>query len=226
VVSRYGLAPERVARIFNPVDTSRLQPGDRAAARRALDIPASARVVAWHGRVEIEKKGLDVLLDAWGRMTSRGRVLALLGDGADAPALADRVDGLNDVRWEARYELDKDAVGRWLAAADVYAFPSRVEGFPVAPLEAMACGLPVVAADAHGVRDIFAGGEADGGVVVGRDDPVALADALDGVVGDRRRARALGRRARKRAEDAFSLPAVGAALRAFLLREPTAEFAP
>jgi glycosyltransferase involved in cell wall biosynthesis len=55
---------------------------------------------------------------------------------------------------------------QYLSVADVYVFPSRHEGFPVAPLEAMACGLPIVAAYAPGICDILSEGEESGGLVV------------------------------------------------------------
>jgi glycosyltransferase involved in cell wall biosynthesis len=93
----------------------------------------------------------------------------------------------------------------------VYAFPSRHEGFPVAPIEAMACGLPVVAAEAQGVEDLVA----DSGVVVGRGDSGALADALASLLDDPARRRELGEAARRRVEQEFSLEAVGVRLRTF-----------
>ncbi|MBV9773873.1 MAG: glycosyltransferase, partial [Gemmatimonadetes bacterium] len=106
-----------------------------------------------------------------------------------------------------------------LAAADAWTLPSRREGFAVAPLEAMACGLPVVAADVAGVGDVLEDGEASGGVVVPRENPAALAVALGRLLDDPARARAMGARARERVERAFSPRAVGARLRRVLLRE-------
>ncbi|HZB70912.1 MAG TPA: glycosyltransferase, partial [Acidimicrobiales bacterium] len=105
----------------------------------------------------------------------------------------------------------------YLSAGDVFVLPSRQEGFPVAPVEAMAAGLPVVAADAPGVRSVVGEGAGAGGVVVPRQDPDALARALVRFLGDREHARAVGAAARRRAESTFSLEAVGARLRAVLL---------
>jgi glycosyltransferase involved in cell wall biosynthesis len=221
--ARYDLPPERVARIFNPLDTAPWATGDRATARAQLDIAPDAWVAAWHGRVERHKKGLDVLLDAWERVLAapgdRPRVLLLVGTGRDAGWLRGELarHGWPGVCWVDRYLLDKSAIAARLAAADAYVFPSRLEGFPVAPVEAMACGLPVVAAGATGVADILEGGERAGGIVVPVGDAAALADALLRLWSDPAFSAALGERAAGRAEHAFSVEAVGAQLRRFVL---------
>src|SRR5262249_12588920 len=111
---------------------------------------------------------------------------------------------------------DRTAIRRFLSAADVYVFPSRHEGFPVAPIEAMACSLPVVATDANGISDILEGGEASGGLVVPRDNAKELALALGRVLDDEAWGRELGRQARSRVETSFSLEAAGKQLRTFL----------
>ena len=111
---------------------------------------------------------------------------------------------------------DRAVVRRHLAAADVYAFTSRREGFPVAPVEAMACALPVVAVEVQGIGDILEGGEAAGGVVVPQGDAAAVAAQLGRVLDDPALAASLGRRALARAERAFLPERVGAQLRDFL----------
>ena len=224
VRKRYRVPADRTWRIFNPLEAARWEPDSQALARRELQLPADAEVVCWHGRVEIGTKGLDVLLDAWDQVTSerphRRLLLLLVGTGRDAPALAERVAGRADVRWRNEYVLDKSEIRRYLSAADLYAFPSRSEGVPVAPVEAMACGLPVVAADAFGVADILEGGDQAGGIVVARGDAFAFANALCALLDDPRRREELGRRARQRVVEAFSTEAVGAQLRNALFPQP------
>ena len=111
--------------------------------------------------------------------------------------------------------MDRASIRQFLIAADVYVFPSRREGFPVAPLEAMACGLPVVAASVAGVIDIFETGEECGGVIVPSGDAVLLARSLGRLLDDERLSCSLGARARTRIERAFSPLTVGSQLRAF-----------
>jgi glycosyltransferase involved in cell wall biosynthesis len=219
VSGRYRLPGTKLARVFNPIDVSVWRPDDRGAARAALGLPESAAIVVWHGQVQIRRKGLDVLLDAWsavmGERPGRDIRLVLVGSGEDAAELRSQVDrtALSGVQLVDEWVQDRDRLRTILSAADVYAFPSRHEGLPVAPLEAMACGLPVVGADANGVRDVVA----DCGVVVPRGDAGALAGALGSLLDDDDRRLELGRAGRRRAAERFSLDVVGAQLRGFLI---------
>ena len=173
--------------------------------------------------MQIPKKGLDVLLDAWDRICADRPLddilLLLVGDGRDADALRRRIGQSQRVRWIDRYVLDRAELWDLLSAADVYVIPSRYEGFAVAVLEAMACGLPVVASDAEGVADALPGGEEDGGIIVPSENAKALAAALLRLLDQPEAARHLGELARHRMEAEFSLSVIGRRLRQFLFPE-------
>lgn len=215
VRKRYGLSRTRVTRLSNPLDASGLRRIDRATARTSMGVGADARLVIWHGRVDVKNKGLDVLLHAWKHLTEEHPdptlQLLLVGTGRDAPQFRHRLDvlALQGVVWVDRYVTDRETLSHYLSASDVYAFPSRHEGFPVAPMEAMVCGLPVVAADAPGVVEILPENESSGGLIVPRGDAVAFARALWRILEDGPLRRELGRRARERAETAFSMETIG-----------------
>lgn len=219
---RYGVAPDAIARIPNPLDTGFWAPDPADSARAALGIGPGQPLVAWHGRLAMNHKGLDVLLDAWARVEGQSPpdeppVLLLVGDGPDADRVRATIRRLNlgNVIFERGYVLDHELVRRYLRSADLYVMPSRHEGFAVAPLEALACGLPIVATDVSGVREILADGRSSGGLVVPSEDPGALASAIGTLVGDRALRDRMGADARRHVERAFSLPAVGRRLAEF-----------
>jgi glycosyltransferase involved in cell wall biosynthesis len=145
-------------------------------------------------------------------------LLLLLGTGAGSGWLHARIDelGLTAVRWRDEYVLDRALVGTYLAAADLFVLPSRQEGFPVAPVEAMAAGLPIVAADAPGVRTVVGDGAQAAGVIVPVADARALARELCRFLEDRSLREETGARAKERVAERFSVEAVGRQLREFL----------
>ena len=225
IQSRYGISLSKINRIFNPINIATWQEGDRPQARAALGIPVNAKVVVWHGRVEINRKGLDILLAAWQQICSdrpnQELRLLLVGTGSDAKQLHQHITTmqLDNILWLNEFVSDRHVIQQYLCAADVYTLPSRQEGFPVAPIEAMACSLPVVAADAPGVSDILEGGEVSGGIIVLREDATALALALGRLLDDEAWSRQLGKLARNRVESQFTSVAVGKQLGNVLLKQ-------
>ncbi len=225
VRSHYGVPSDKIDRIFNPIDVKIWQPLDRIKARAELNIPLNAKVVINHGRIEIERKGLDILLKAWEQICrdrpAQDLRLLLIGTGSDADKLRQMIAQrqLRGVTWLDEFVNDRTTIQRYLSAADIYTLPSRLEGFPIAPTEAMACGLPIVAADASGIPDILEEGERSGGLVVPRGDANALATALRQMLDDDLWRLELGKRARRRIEEHFSMEAIGQQLYDVLMQK-------
>lgn len=208
-----------IANIANPIDTQEWKAIDRQEARRSLGLSQGAFIAVNHGRIDIHRKGLDVLVKAWSSFADDpDSELVIIGSGQDQEAFAKLLSGsgLPNLQWLSSYTTDRALMRRWLSAADAYVTTSRIEGMPVAPLEAMACGLPVIATDAQGLPDILENGEKSGGLIVRRDRPEEIARALERLKDDVDFRMRLGAAARKRVEESFSLDAVGAALDAFL----------
>ena len=225
VLATYSIPEERIARIPNPVNTEFWRADDREKARAALSIPPAARLVFTHGRIEIWRKGLDRLLEAWAQVTARldGDIrLVLVGAGRDDKAFRILLDSkaLKGIQWQRLYTTDRPLMRRWLSAADLYVSASRIEGMAVAPLEALSCGLPIVATDASGMKDIVMD-EASGGVLVSQDSgDVArdLANAIERFLRDDVYRRRIGTAGRAWVEERFSVQAVSRALDDFLRR--------
>lgn len=221
VQARYQVPAAKIAQIFNPLDITHWRSHDRQQARVNLGIPLHAQVVVCHGRIDIHRKGLDILLAAWQQICQerphQDLRLLLVGTGSDAPQLHQLIaaQSIPGVLWIDEYVQDRNRIQQYLSAADLYALASRHEGFPVAPIEAMASGLPVVATRAPGIPDIL-GPEIRGGVIVPCDNAPALASAIGQLLDDSPLRDRLAQQAHQRVEQCFSLDAIGQQLDQFL----------
>lgn len=211
MVTAYGVDCARIAAIANPVHAAEWRPIPRLEARASLGLPSDKFIAIYHGRIDIHRKGLDLLLRAW----SGPGELVLIGDGQDREQLRPMIQGRADVRWIEGYTMDRSIVRRWLSAANLYVSASRLEGMPVAPLEAMATGLPVIASDAKGLADIFSS-EDSGGILFPSGDVEALSQAIYRLRTDPALRARFGALARRHVEDRFSIAAVGRQLDLFL----------
>ena len=204
-----GAVPARIHRLVNGVELRRFRPaedGERAALRTVLRLPLHARLVAYVGRLSHEK-GVDVLLRAWPLLLARvpGTELLLAGDGPARPALEGLVLELGLTR-SVHLLGAVTAPEEVLRAADAAVLPSRTEGLPVALLEAMASGLPVVATAVGGTPEVV---DPCTGQLVPPGEPAALAHALERALCTEQ-ARAAAVRARARVEMQHGAGAVAA----------------
>ncbi|MDQ8188448.1 glycosyltransferase family 4 protein [Pelagicoccus sp. SDUM812002] len=220
VITTYSVPPSQLHDIPNPLDTELWKPlENKASLREKHGLPPAATIAVWHGRVAIHTKGLDTLLRAWASVAAaavaEAPLLLLIGNGSDREKLRALIDchAPESVRWIDRYILDRSHMRELLNSADFYIFPSRREGFPVAPTEAMACGLPVIATTASGVPDIFPHGEASGGILVPPDDSPALARGMTRLLQDPELRKALSANARQQVIQSFSLKSIGTRLK-------------
>lgn len=200
-----GMPPERVAVIYNAVDTDRLAQGSARGLRAELGIAPDAAAVAVVASL-IPRKGVEVVIDALAHLRGAGRDAHLLvcGDGPDEPALRARAArlGLAAAVHFLGVRADVGAVLR--DASDVLASAARLEAFPLNLLEAAACGVPVVVSDIAPHREAVLDGET--GVVFPLDDSAAAAAALLALADDPARRRRMGAAARARVAAHFALP--------------------
>ncbi|MER5895836.1 glycosyltransferase family 4 protein [Streptomyces sp. NPDC001876] len=190
--------------IHNGIDLGNFRPAGREAAlaaRAALPlpetVPADAPLVVCVGRLS-RQKGQDVLLRAWRRMRVPGARLVLVGDGPcgdelrrAAPPGVLFAGASRDVR-------------PWIHAADVLVLPSRWEGMALAPLEAMACGTPVLMSDVNGARESLPPGH-ESHCLVPPEDPAALATALTALLTDPPLRKELGSTAQRHTRSVFDV---------------------
>jgi glycosyltransferase involved in cell wall biosynthesis len=202
-----GVRRERISVIRSGVEPPRGLPGaaGRAAARARFGIgeELAIGIVAALER----RKGHDVLLRALASLDAKGSAWRCLvcGGGSQREALAQLAADLG-VASRVCFLGERPQVADVLAALDVFVMPSRREGLGVAVLEAMAMALPVVASSVGGIPEAVEPGTT--GLLVPRDDPDALAAALDEIGRDRQRALRMGAAGRQRVLAEFSMEAL------------------
>ncbi|KES05773.1 glycosyl transferase [Streptomyces toyocaensis] len=179
----------------NGIDPERFRPAPADTVRASLaspaDLGARAPLAVCVGRL-CRQKGQDVLLRAWSavlRQVPDAR-LVLVGDGPDSDRLRAAAPG------SVLFAGAVADAAPWYQAADLVVLPSRWEGMALAPLEAMACGRPVVVTDVDGARESLPRSFA-APCVVPPEDPRALAGAVAALLLDPALRTSLGDRGRR-----------------------------
>lgn len=188
IAARYDVAGERLAVIYNGVDTDRFHPRrretDGALLRQKLGLKDAVALFVGSG---FARKGLDRAIDGLARAAPEA---ALLVAGADDPAPWQRLAEQRGVGRRVRFLGQRRDVEALYAAADLFVLPTRYDPFANACLEAMASGLPVATTRANGVADLIEDGR--NGFLLDDDFAPAFArlgdhTALAGVGGEARR---------------------------------------
>ncbi len=205
-----GVPADQVHDIPNSVDTDMYRPADReekAAIRDRLEIGQDRPVAVFTGRL-VSTKGLPMLLRAWRGVleSTPDGLLLLVGSGglglqnceSELRGFADQ----HDLGGSVRFTGSVAEVGDYLRAADLFVFPSQRESFGISVIEAMACGLPVIASDIPGLSDVVVP-EVTARLIPPQDED-ALRGAITSLLNDRELQAQLGMAGRRRAEQNFS----------------------
>ncbi len=175
-------APAATTRaILNGCDLEVFRPQDRNQARQRLGIDKSCDAVVYVGRMDL-KKGLRELVEAAAALhRNRPRLHCyLIGRGPDRATVEDAIRTLDAGGFVHLIPgCAFEEVATWMAAADVVALPSYMEGCPNVILEALASGRPVVATNVGGIPEIL---DDSCGRLVPPRNPAKLADALASVL--------------------------------------------
>ncbi|MCW3995577.1 MAG: glycosyltransferase family 4 protein [Candidatus Bathyarchaeota archaeon] len=175
-----GAQPKKVVVLHNGVDLAKFKPmaSKRLEMRRKLGIPVDAFVVVTVRRL-VYKNGVDTLIDCANIAVKKNRkiVFVSVGKGPDMSNVQMRIEqlGIADNFKLAGFVSDED-LPSYYNVADLFVLPSKSgEGLPLVALEAMACGLPVVATNVGGVNEILMD---DYGKLVPPNQPKLLAEAV------------------------------------------------
>jgi len=219
-----GVAVEAIRREIMPAERVRTigvavpempasAPGARERARRELGIPPDATVIGAVGRLTYQKAPEDFLaaLRELGRTRPAGQP-DLVGVWVGSGDLAERIDRLSRSAPGPRVVLagERADIPDILPAFDVFALPSRYEGLPTVIVEAMACGVPVVATAVNAVGDLVVPGET--GLLVPPQRPDQLAGAVGYLLSHPEEAARMAATARERLGTRYSVETLRDAL--------------
>jgi glycosyltransferase involved in cell wall biosynthesis len=211
----YGADPKRLALVPCGVDLDTFRPVDRPEERRALagevGIPVDAPLVLYVGRL-VPRKGVDTVVEAMSLLPPGiGARLLVVGGETGSPEAARLRTLAEEFGVSGRVQLvgsrPQGELRRYYGAADVAVSVPHYEPFGMTPLEAMACGTPVVGSRVGGVQWSVADGET--GFLVPPRAPEYLAKKLLRLLLDDPLRREMGRAARRRVEETFAWERVG-----------------
>jgi glycosyltransferase involved in cell wall biosynthesis len=208
--------PQKAVLICNAVRDDIFVPLDDATRQRLraeAGVGDNEVVFTFLGTV-CRRKGFDLLAQAFARLAPghpdwhlwvigpRTRAESQNLDEAEAQEVAAPLAGLESrVRWWGRVD-DRHTLARLLGASDVFVFPTRREGMPLSPMEAMAAGVPVIVSRIPGVTDL-ANVEGETGLYIPPNDAEALRQAMERLGSDPALRQRMGQNAVRRVQEAF-----------------------
>lgn len=214
LINLYNADPARLAVIPCGFDASELNPMDKALSRKHLGIPTRERVILQLGRM-VPRKGIDTVVRGLAHLKEdhgiEARLLIVGGESDEPdPAVTPEIGRLKSIAVEEGVSDWVDFIGRrgrheikhYYSAADVFVSTPWYEPFGITPVEAMACGTPVIGSDVGGIKYTVKDGET--GFLVPPVDPEALADRLALVFQDPDLLKKFSKCSLKRANDFFT----------------------
>ena len=201
LIEEYAVSPSLVSVIPCGVDTAMFRPTDTRAARRSLGLDVDVPVLLFIGRIE-PLKGIDVLIRASAQLDGRFQLLVVGGDEKDALRKGDLESLAREMGIAGKVvfanAVPHEELVRYYNAASICVMPSYYESFGLVALEAMACGVPVIASRVGGLKETVRDGQT--GYLVPWRCPEPFAERLDLLLTNEPLRRSLGEEAREVAQ--------------------------
>jgi glycosyltransferase involved in cell wall biosynthesis len=186
LINYYNAPPEKISIIPCGVNTDELYPVNKSVARRLLGLPTDEKILLQLGRM-VPRKGVDTVITALSKIKCKDAAVRLLVVGGDADTaqelirlqeLASQLDISDRVFFLG--QKSREELKYYYAAADLFITTPWYEPFGITPLEAMACGTPVVGSKVGGIKFSVADGHT--GALVPPKDPDALAARVNALL--------------------------------------------
>jgi glycosyltransferase involved in cell wall biosynthesis len=215
-LTRLGVDPKKIQSIPNGINTKKFSPvsqEEKQRLRQQLSFPSNKVICVYTGRLSAAK-GLPLLLRVWKELTLKldDLYLLLVGSGRASVSFDACEAELNDYIRRHRLEQsvaitgEVENVQEYLQAADLFVFPTEYEGFSLALVEALACGLPTVATKVGAAGELIHAPE--DGLLVEPKDQDGLRAAIEWLLQHREVLTPMGEKARKGVVDRYSIDAV------------------
>lgn len=186
----YGVNKHKVMLIPNSVDTKIFYPVSfqkKDELRKKLGIELESKVVVYTGRL-LTTKGLPLLIKVWKKIqisNPRSQLLVVGGGSRDIHDCEQEIQQYvkaNALETSVKFTGNVTNVHEYLQASDIFVFPTENEAFGISLIEAMACGLPVVATPVGGIKEIISHGQ--NGLLVEVGDFEQIYNALETLISD------------------------------------------
>ena len=217
LINHYGVPADKITIIPCGFSEDEFHPVKKKEARKILALQQDESVLLQLGRM-VPRKGVDNVVKAMGKLRENGKKVRLLIVGGESdepdprknPELA-RLHGIA----ETHHVLDaihfagrkgRDLLKYYYSAADIFITTPWYEPFGITPLEAMACGTPVIGANVGGIKYSVVDGET--GALVSPENPDELADKVSKLLADENELKRLGQNAIRRVNQHFTWKSV------------------
>ncbi len=203
VVKKEKISAKKLTVIHNAVDPKEFMPCDASYLKKEFNIYDGTFIVGTVSRL-IPQKGQQYFLEAAHQISKNNKNIKffIIGDGAlrkSLEILSERIGIVDKVIFTG---FQQDIAG-FLSILDIFVLPTLREGLPVALIEAMAMGKPIITTNIRGMEDLVTDGY--NGLLVSPENPDMLAKAILKLINDNLYAQKLGLNARKTVKEKFSL---------------------
>jgi L-malate glycosyltransferase len=198
-----GIQPERIIVIPNGIPPLQIEGVDKAQVRKEVGVGVNDPFLLAVGRL-VPSKAHSILIDAMPAVLKQfpNAKTGICGDGIMHSQLEAQIQAL-ELKNSVKLLGHSDYVEKFLASADIFVMPSFWEGLPIALLEAMSAGLPVIATKVEGIDEVVVEGE--NGLLIPTGDVQALANAIIKLLADPKTCHLMGSASRTRILGSYSV---------------------
>jgi glycosyltransferase involved in cell wall biosynthesis len=198
-----GIPEDKISVLANGIDLENFKVGDKSSARQQLDLSQDKTIILNVGGMS-PVKGQKYLIEAIPEILAKDQNVQFIfvGDGEERKALEALVNACELTPYVLFTGMLKASeIPLWLHSADIFVLPSLSEGNPNVLLEAMACGLPIIATSVGGVPDMVR--DEQEGLLVPPKSPQALAGRIITLIRDKALRDKLGQNGLKTVQDNY-----------------------